>query len=351
MASITIGRTRYKIRNPIRLGIIAVVLMAIAFVGVNSCGGDEVAEAQAALATPANPPCFAGCDTAQPTAYTFPLVGEELDAFVEAAQPVSGLETFYESYPFNRGIPVRFNAYIPTTSNAGNPDYFVRDSAIFVPAVFLPPNNPGFFQQVVTEDGEGQRPVTLGFSRDQVPSSGFIEVFGFIYWSSAFLNPSTLNNQPIVAVGSWTDVSPSQLRAPAVRTWPEAPEGVTPDPALVIRRDNLRMSVQRVEFAPDETRVFLSLRNFSTSTPASYDPGRASLLTADGRELGAVPEAAQSDALDSSNLPAGGQTDERLTRRGYIVFPPVSSSEPVIVSLPDPNGSEDLIRLEVPAPS
>lgn len=350
MVRVKIGRRRYYVRNPLRLVMVMIVLVVGAYFLLGALRSNPEADLIASLAEPASAPCFSDCGGAMPVAYSFPLPDDaQRAAFEEASQEITGIETFYSSYAFNRGIPISFNAFIPSTSTPTNPDYFVQEQAVFVPSIFLPPNNPGFFAQAVNEDGEGQRPVTLAFARDQVPSGQFVHVNGYLYWSSAFMNPGYQNNQPVVVVGAWQDVSPSQLRAPAVRTWPASANEIGALPAFVMRRDNLRLAIDRVEFAPQETRVHLTLRNLSTSEPASYSGDGATLLS-NGQELGAQLENNLDDALDAASLPPGGQTDASLSRRGYLVFPPVSSSQPLIVNLPDPNGvGTDFVRLEVPA--
>src|SRR5690606_39184385 len=109
----------------------------------------------AAFDNPAPVPCYSGCDTPEPTWFSFPLPDQaQRDAFTAAAAVADNDGFFYEDYIPNRGVPVRFDAFIPSTSAAGHPDYFVLDQAVFAPAVVIPTNDPGTFLDIVDNDGQ-----------------------------------------------------------------------------------------------------------------------------------------------------------------------------------------------------
>lgn len=348
-----IGRTRYRMKSPWRLGLFAALLIALGYFAVTSCGGsgDDLA---LQLAEPAVVPCYADCDTDEPVPYTFPFASDvERETFEAAAYEVSRASEISDDYLGARGVPIAMNLYIPASSTSTDPNSFRSDGAVYVPAVPLPSNDPAFFAEVVKTDGQDQEMVTLGFAADQVPSASFIRVHGFVYWATDQMNPNfdpeVATAQAVVVVGSWQEMPASQLRAPAVRTWPQVETSTIP--IVVMRRGNLRMAVDRVEFAPDETRVHLNVRNLSPTEGATYDTTNASLITGDGEVLGVVEQDENmSDALDTVSLPAGAAADKRLSRRGYLVFPPVPATDALIVSLPDLNGT-DTLRIEVPAAS
>lgn len=344
-----IGRTKYQMKSPWRLGLFAAVLIGLGYFAITSCGGSN--DVSALYETPGSIPCYAQCDTTEPVAYSFPFTSDaERDAFVEEAVPVNRASDLSSSYLDALGAPIVINMYIPSTSNRQSPEYFVADGAVYLPAVPLPGDEPGLFQQIVSADGQEQEAVTLGFAPDQVPSASFVRVYGFVYWTSDFMNPNfdaeAATVQPVVVVGSWEELSSSQLLAPAVRTWPEPDSGAPP--LVVVRRGNLRIAVNKVEFAAAETRVHVNVRNLSPTQNATYDPSNATLITGDGQVLGVMDQEVRDDSLDSVNLPAGAAADKRLSRSGYLVFPSVPATDAMIVSLPDLNGTEDSMRIEVP---
>lgn len=358
----TIGGYDYVVPNPRRLALACLVLVGVAialFMFVVPRG-----EGDAVPTTPASAPCFDNCGTDAAVAYPRTLVpGSPEDiAFRAAARQATSDDAFYSGYSRNLGAPARFHAYIPPTSTPQDPDYFESEGIVYLPARLLPSGSAGTFDAIVA--GEQGRTILLGFERSQIPDSRYVEVWGYLYWNSVQMNPRTTGTYPVFSVALAEPVSPSAVRQPASRTYPEPGTPAADQPLLVVRRGDLRLSVGRVEFTPDQTRVHISVINLGTGASAAWDYSRATLLTANG-ELplltfsdGADPAAAPpSDILQSQELRPGGLQDATVRREGYLFFAPVDPNKEITLSLPDLNGSAstaanggDFMRLVIPAP-
>lgn len=362
----TIGGYDYVVPNPRRLGAAAIVVLAVVIAAFMFWPRSS---AQDVFASPAGAPCYSGCGTSAAAAYPRFLASgsPEEAAFREATRGATSEGAFYEGYSQNLGAPARFYAYIPADSTTSNPDYFEADGIVYMPARLLPAESAGSFDSVVA--GESGRTILLGFPRDQVPDSQYLEVFGYLYWDSTRMNPNpgAQGRYPVFAVESYDAVDPSAVRQPATRTYPEPPAAAAASrPLLAVRRGDLQIKVDRIEFAPDQTRVHVRVINLGTGPAASWDYARASLLTANGEvptltfvEGDNPATAPPSDILHSESLPAGGLLDPSVERQGYIFFGPVDASRDLTISLPDLNGSAsasgagegDFMRLAIPARS
>lgn len=359
----TLGGYDYTVSNPRRLMLSGIVVIAglVALLMFWPRGGEDV------FASPAPPPCYLNCGTADQVAFPLPLErgSAEDAAFRELAQEAASADAFYGGYSANQGIPARFYAFIPSTSTTANPDYFEADGLVYLPARFLPTQAAGEFDAITSSDGESGRTVILGFPRDQVPDSQFIEIYGYLYWTAVRMNANATANAPVIAVQTWDPVSPSAIRQPASRAYPEPGTPKARQPLLLVRRDDLRLSVNRIEFTPDQTRVHITIVNLGTAAAASWDFSRATLLTgnnevglrefvAGGSDPASTPP---QDILQSASLPPGGQADRTVVRSGYLFFGAVDATKEVTISLPDLNGSAavgqggDFMRIVIPAPA
>lgn len=361
----TIGGYDYVVPNPRRLAVISVALIAVVVAGlfVFLPRGEKAGiPAEAAAA-----PCYQGCGTAQATPYPRVLTPGSVEeaSFRAAAKGATSDDAFYSGYSRNLGVPAHFYAYIPPESTTTDPDYFEADGMVYVPAALLPAGDPGGFDATVARD-EG-RVIILGFDRAQKPAGQFVEVWGYLQWNSLQMNPRATNLFPVFAVESVEPVSPSAVRQPASRVYPQPGSAAAEQPLLVVRRDDLRLTVDSVEFTPDQTRVHISVINLGTGASAAWDYSRATLLTANGQipllsftSGGGNPaEEAPTDGLRSEELPPGGLQDSSVRREGYLFFGPTDPNRAIKLSLPDLNGTAgissaaggDFIRLDIPAPA
>lgn len=300
-----------------------------------------------------------------PAGIKFPLRGDDLAAFSKkAAKTRRQLDfcSFYSYYADNRGVPIMFEAYISKDAR-DSPYYYVdpETQREYYPAWYIKPNSKGLkIAQAAAEGdieelppcmlaGEDQvpMPILLGFERGQKPSSDIVQVQGIIWWDSLSLNPAQQESAagqattgiPVVQVGHVTPKTPSSVAKPAVR------QRIL---NLAFQRGAAILRVSRIEFAPDETRVWIQLLNKSGSPLPAWTGNSDATLREEGgpsmnpgtgqdAESAAEDEQTPDDLLPEEDIPAKGGGG----LRGYLVFPAVQDSNTLFLNLPEPNTRVD----------
>lgn len=273
-------------------------------------------------------------------------------AFDARASTVPNYCSFFTNYAYNRGLPVRFDAYI--ANDPTNNPYYLYDQNTgieYLPAYYVSQGGHGLTDALTVIGGDDSSLpacagstgtggiILLGFPRAQRPLSPLVHVEGTIWWDSTDLAaklqaPQAASNgqAPVVRVGAYSDLSPRQ----------------SADPALVTRR--LGIAIQtgagvlrlgRIEYGAAETRLWVSLSNRSNSPlPPWQGPGQMQLQPAGGATLS--PDDS-SDPLQDQTLP--DTINDLLPSQpiqpgpagrisGYVIFPKVDPAREQYLYVP-----------------
>jgi len=296
-----------------------------------------------------------------PAPFKFPLTGAQAQQFdVRAHGNREKLDVcqFFTHYATNRGIPIQFEALIP--DDARQSPYFYTDPRTgreFWPAYYVPATSTGVSEAQAIASGDTEKlegcaqdangapvPILIGFARGQKPTGNLIRVNGVIWWDSLQLNPrqritaagAETADAPVVLAGEAQRISALALQRPAFK------ERVL---NFAFRHGKVALRVSRVEFASDQTRVWVELINkTATPLPAWSGVNQASLRQDGGPTLTVGlssdeggPTADDTDTLPDEDLPPRGAGN----LSGYLIFPEVDPGRTVFLNLPEVDADLD----------
>lgn len=242
------------------------------------------------------------------------------------------------------------------------PDYVAEDPVsgmTFLPAYVVPSGKNAFTetQQIITgqaelPDGECPGRMLLGFAPGEVPTDvALVKVYGALYTISDNLplqsrtaqDGSPVPSQAALVIGRWEESTPSQIDTPA------RDQQIL---NIAIKRDSGIIRLRRVEYAADQTRIFLELANKDNQDMAPYPvfdiqaqqegnisagsrfqpiaPNDGDNLDAD--DSGPNPVVLSIDAFPDSE-PVPPVTSGVV--RGYVTFKSLRADRPIKLILPD----------------
>jgi hypothetical protein len=207
-------------------------------------------------------------------------------AFKQEAIKAVSYCNFFSGYRPNRGKPIRFDAYIP--GNYSKSIYYYEDPKTgeqTIPAYFITPGGGGLalaksfaeedYQRlpscVLTPDlGGSGGIIMLSFPKGRVPQGQYIRAYGALWWDSINLNPGQIETEegatsapaPVVKIATYDRLTTSQASDPANVTFPLN---------IAVQRGPGVIRLNRLEFADNETRVWVELINL---TPRSLEQWR-----------------------------------------------------------------------------
>jgi hypothetical protein len=263
-------------------------------------------------------------------------------------------------WPSGYGQPMTMSVYFPEgTLRPDDPDSMrwtdPRTDTIYscFRGIPVPRNNPTALRKILGYFTEGEdftaldyagwsqvEPVHLCFAEGTEPDDGttFLDVLGVYRYNSdetpAADQPKSGFGYPMILVGSSESVGYDQIAA-AARSILRS--GVT------FQRGNLRITLDRVELAPNSTRIHFTVINGSNdSVPWNWRVPRTFLLL-DGQSGQSVfPESAGTDdELATTFGPARSE--------GSIFFPRIQQPQnSMVLKIADPVDAAGLIEINLP---
>lgn len=288
-----------------------------------------------------------------PKPYSFPLKGKQAEVWQQKASKRRSQLTHCafltrSVYQSSRTKELDFVGIIPKDATE-SPYYYLdpKGGREYFPVLPIGPGSEGVKYAVAAAGGDTQAvdpctggvPIMVAFPEGtNPPQSGLIRVLGYMAWTSDDLNmtsppPATTT---VVNAGSVKEASLQQALAPATR------ERML---NVVVRRGPVEMRVGRIEFASNQTRVWVSLINRSAEPVDGFQVARATLEERGrapqpastsplpgARDLGSRQE--QTDLLENKEIPPPSGRAGKL--EGFITFPAVNPSALLTLRLPDP---------------
>lgn len=310
-----------------------------------------------------------GPDYSVPAQLTFqtknlPLMGSSAKKFRASTSKVTNYCSFFSNYGQNRGIPISFNAYIP--SNYRESLYYYqnpRTGEQYIPAYFIAPGGNGLDLAVQYSQEEYDRLpacvnppdldgtgglILIGFPKGRIPTGNFAKVYGALWWDSINLNPGQVSTEagaetasaPVVKVADYENLTNSQALDPANQTFLIN---------TVVQTGKGIIRVKRIEFGDKQTRVLVQVFNASSRTIAPWLGASEACIRPRGEVCSpitdAIPESAASTdaegeegASSSDILPADNPIPPASTGaslKGYLVFDRFDPDQPLQLELPD----------------
>lgn len=292
--------------------------------------------------------------------YSFPFKSAtERDRFADSSREVVGYCPFFDQYSAIRGLPITFQALI--APSAKQSPYYYRDDDLgmeFIPAYFVAPGTRGVLdaRAFSHQDFTNLPPcaqttggvILLGFKTGDLPPSQLINLEGMVWWSSGAMNPAQFDTQagaetgdaPVVVVGSYETLSPSQVSAPASSTR-ALNTAIARGPGII--------RIGRIEYADDQTRVWVELINKGVAPLQQWAGLSQATLKEDGGPSlpqGAISRSSDDGDSEDATAPLDGLPNEAVppqqsgTLKGYLFFPRVDASKVLYLSMPDLTGSD-----------
>ena len=316
--------------------------------------------------------------------YNLPFkTAEEQRSFSEQAaqRPLKDFCDLYDNYSGNLGVPHTLTAVLaqgdqgaqsPTIYNKrlGPWDYraaYLVTEQQDLPVVQALAQGDASSLNVKCVRAEAQfdtKIVMLAFpAGSPPPAGGVVSVDAVLYWDYANLNPDffrtpiavegdePLRNVLTLRVGASRPIDVRQLSYPAYSTR---------EVGVAFRRGDGIISVNRVEYAAEETRVYLELTSMRETVSISEWEGTSSALLKSGTEQPlAVGGGAQDTDLSSLGITDEGSSlggEESVSKVGdtrsvRLLFGKVTPGRSVRLDLP-PLGSADApVRIQLPVPT
>jgi len=298
-----------------------------------------------------------------PVPYKFPLSAQQAEQWQQAASSNSSKLsycTFFSQYADSRDAKLDFVGVM--APKAIESPYFHRNSKgrEYYPVYPIGPGSDGIKYALAgaskdqknidpcTLDAEGSpTPVVVAFPKGvSPPSGGLVRVLGYMAWQYGYINPQARNPlATVVNAGQVTGTSSQQALAPT-----QLKQILN----IVVGRGPIVIRLSRIEFASEQTRLWVELFNTSSQTaagwtgvsqatiqelgaPDSLKAGSTKLEQASSLDSLRIPN----DLLQNTDIPPFSASGAGRTS-GYITFPAVNPSKVLILNLPDPSqGSTD----------
>lgn len=290
--------------------------------------------------------------------YHYPFRNDaEKNKFIKKANttPISSNDSLNSKFSQNKGIPTTFTAFILPKDSDQAGIGFTKDNFVYLPAVFLPPNDPNAVSAVENSNGTDVNPVLLAFannSRNVPPTPGtFVRVYGILYWLDQYARgdiPVTddqqglVGNNPVFLVGAYENYSATEAQFPA---------SVTRNLNITIKRGAARASytltIRGVEFNSSQTRIWAAVRNNANFAQAAWTgPSETTLDNGGGGNITCGDNNTDSSDNGTANTNEdllNGDTEMNAGQllQGYIICGPTSPAQDLSIHFPDlPRGSQ-----------
>lgn len=298
-----------------------------------------------------------------PKGFKFPLSKEASLKWQQEAAPTRDKLSYCSffsadfggAYEENRNVPLDFVAIL--APDARQTPYYYRDPETkrsYYPVYPIGAGSEGLKQALAAASGdtesvkecalgadEGAVPVVVAFPPgENPPSGGLLRIKGYMAWQFGYVKADVPDQQaPVVNAGEVTAASAQQALSPATY------ERIL---NISMRRGPVVMRLSRVEFSPEQTRVWVELWNTSPRpldawegiTSATLQERGAPAVKATGAQedttgadqLGDLD--VTNDILQSTEVPAASGTPGKVS--GFLVFPSVNPDKVVELFMPDP---------------
>ena len=292
-----------------------------------------------------------------PPGFTFPLDDKQAAAWDKKSAKDPAYCDFLSRYEKNRQTLLTFTALLdedpkaspyfytdPTTKREYYPVYPIGGARGADKALQASGQGAGegdIDPCLVDSSESAGLPILVAFPPGApAPKSKVIKVRGYMAYTSDYLGiDETLDTTVIVNAGSVSEASLQQALAPA-RSSRELD--------IRIRRGDLLLRLGRIEFASDQTRVWVQIFNSSSVEQPAWAGVSGSQITQEGAaempsgfELAAATDLQSAQGGAASDIlpdaPVKPATAKAASLEGFITFGPVDPSKKLTLNIPDPS--------------